>query len=135
MISTAMQDQRMADLLDISEAAAFLSVSETSLRRWTNRGRLRCLRVGGRRERRFRRDDLLAFLGEQGRTDPRPAPNHFCSLYTSDLDRVRQAAAFLAAALQPHMLCLLVAAKDIQRAVIALLERDHPALRSDLKAG
>ena len=50
------------DLLDISEAAQFLNVSETSLRRWTNDGLLACLRIGRRRERRFRRTDLLAFL-------------------------------------------------------------------------
>ena len=49
-------------LLDIEQAARFLNVSETSLRRWTNDGRLACLRVGRRRERRFRRADLLAFL-------------------------------------------------------------------------
>jgi excisionase family DNA binding protein len=55
----------MADeqqFLTIAEAAAFLRVSETSLRRWTNSGKLRCYRVGGRRERRFRRSDLLAFM-------------------------------------------------------------------------
>jgi hypothetical protein len=33
-------------LLDISEAAQFLNVSETSLRRWTNAGALACLRIG-----------------------------------------------------------------------------------------
>ena len=49
-------------LLDIEQAARFLNVSETSLRRWTNDGRLACLRVGRRRERRFRKADLLAFL-------------------------------------------------------------------------
>jgi transcriptional repressor of dcmA and dcmR len=50
------------ELLDIGQAAAFLNVSEASLRRWTNSGRLACLRVGRRRERRFRREDLLGFL-------------------------------------------------------------------------
>ena len=53
------------DLLDIKQAARFLNVSEASLRRWTNSGRLACLRVGRRRERRFRRDDLLAFAEKQ----------------------------------------------------------------------
>ena len=47
------------ELLDIEQAARFLNVSETSLRRWTNAGRLACLRVGRRQERRFRRVDLL----------------------------------------------------------------------------
>ena len=48
--------------LTITEAAKFLQVSETSLRRWTNNGTLRCFRVGGRNERRFLKEDLLAFL-------------------------------------------------------------------------
>jgi excisionase family DNA binding protein len=39
--------------LTIAEAAEFLHVSETSLRRWTNSGKLRSFRVGGRNERRF----------------------------------------------------------------------------------
>lgn len=51
------------ELLDISEAAQFLNVSETSLRRWTNDGLLPCLRIGRRRERRFRRADLSGFHG------------------------------------------------------------------------
>jgi excisionase family DNA binding protein len=48
--------------LTITEAAEFLQVSETSLRRWTNSGKLRCFRVGGRNERRFLKEDLLAFM-------------------------------------------------------------------------
>lgn len=48
--------------LTITEAADFLQVSETSLRRWTNNGTLRCFRVGGRNERRFLKEDLLAFM-------------------------------------------------------------------------
>ncbi len=63
-----LRPQEIADpneLLDIGQAAAFLNVSEASLRRWTNSGRLACLRVGRRRERRFRREDLLGFLEGQ----------------------------------------------------------------------
>ena len=48
--------------LTIAEAAEFLHVSETSLRRWTNSGSLRCFRVGVRRERRFLVEDLLEFV-------------------------------------------------------------------------
>src|SRR5206468_3644667 len=135
MIGTAMQDGAMADLLDIREAAEFLRVSETSLRRWTNAGRLPCLRIGGRRERRFRRSDLLAFLGTAGDRAQTATQNHFCGFYTSDVDRARAAAAFLATALQPHVLCLLVAAKDVQRIVISLLEQDRPSIQNDVRAG
>jgi len=130
-----MQDGLRAELLDIREAAALLRVSETSLRRWTNAGRLPCLRVGGRRERRFRRADLLAFLSGEGATGHSPSRSHFCGLYTSDLSRVREAAAFLAGGLQPRTLSMLVAAPDVQRAVIELLERDRPATRNDLETG
>src|SRR3982074_2152102 len=95
------------DLLDIGEAARFLNVSETSLRRWTNAGALPCLRVGRRRERRFRRADLLAFMEHQplranhGESRPADGPSprgvedaitltqgsHLCGFYDSDLGR------------------------------------------------
>src|ERR1700736_5039321 len=53
--------------LTIAEAAEFLHVSQTSLRRWTNRGKLRSFRVGGRNERRFLMNDLLAFIPSASR--------------------------------------------------------------------
>ena len=52
----------MTGLLTIDEAARYLSVSKTSLRRWTRLGTLPCVRVGARRERRFRREDLDRIL-------------------------------------------------------------------------
>ncbi len=54
--------QEKQRFLTIGEAAEFLHVSEVSLRRWTNSGKLRCFRVGGRNERRFLVEDLLAFM-------------------------------------------------------------------------
>lgn len=48
----------LTGLLTIDEAARYLSVSKSSLRRWTRLGKLVCSRVGARRERRFRREDL-----------------------------------------------------------------------------
>ncbi|HZO74963.1 MAG TPA: MEDS domain-containing protein [Ktedonobacteraceae bacterium] len=59
--------------LTIEEAATFLHVSETSLRRWTNSGKLPCYRVGGRSERRFLAEDLLAFM--RSRTTPSSPPS------------------------------------------------------------
>jgi excisionase family DNA binding protein len=55
--------------LTIAEAAKFLQVSQISLRRWSNSGKLRSFRVGGRNERRFLIDDLLAFMSS---TDTQP---------------------------------------------------------------
>lgn len=45
-----------------------LNVSQMTLRRWTNAGQLRCYRVGGRRERRFKIEDLNEYL--ESRTAP-----------------------------------------------------------------
>jgi excisionase family DNA binding protein len=50
-------------LLTLEEAARYLGVSKISLRRWTNDGQLSCHRVGVRRERRFEKKMLDAFLG------------------------------------------------------------------------
>jgi excisionase family DNA binding protein len=123
MIGNRMQDPTASELLDIREAAALLRVSETSLRRWTNSGRLPCLRIGGRHERRFRRSDLLAFVGGQPH-HATPLRSHFCGLYTSELSRARSAAAFLKAGVQTGALCFLAAATDVLRAVRELLPRD-----------
>jgi len=62
----------MKPLLTIDEAAKYLRVSKTSLRRWTNEGRLECVRVGVRGVRRFRVEALDRFL-QQGVVEAEPA--------------------------------------------------------------
>jgi excisionase family DNA binding protein len=124
-------------LLDIKEAARLLGVSETSLRRWTNSGVLACVRVGGRRERRFRQADLLAFLEHQpadGAPGGRPIPpgSHLCALFASDSARVSQAADFLADGLGARSLCLLVAASSARNSILRELKRRVPSLKSAL---
>lgn len=57
---------RSDQLLNIKQAASLLNVSEVSLRRWTRSGKVACLRVGPKRERRFRLEDLHAFLEREG---------------------------------------------------------------------
>jgi len=81
--------------LTITEAAEFLQVSETSLRRWTNSGKLRCFRVGGRNERRFLKEDLLAFMQKidlqldvqepesETSSDPLSVERHICMFFAN----------------------------------------------------
>lgn len=121
------------ELLDIAQAAALLNVSEMSLRRWTNTGQLPCLRIGGRRERRFRRADLLAFAEGQS-TPKRAGGGHLCSLYTNDVGRTRHAAAALADGLQSGSVCFLAAQPDVAERVLAQLARDRASLRNELDA-
>lgn len=47
--------------MDLSEAAAFLGVHFTTLRRWADAGKVPCIRTPGGR-RRFNRSELVAFL-------------------------------------------------------------------------
>jgi excisionase family DNA binding protein len=53
-------------LLTLDEAAKYLAVSKSTLRRWTNDSRLACHRVGPRAERRFDKDVLDAFVSRVG---------------------------------------------------------------------
>jgi transcriptional repressor of dcmA and dcmR len=130
-----MPSVRDDELLDIKEAADFLKVSETSLRRWTNSGRLRCLRVGRRRERRFRRADLLAFVEHPPGVEARAARSgdatghsaHLLGVYGTDRGRAQVAASFLADGLREGRRCFLVATPVIQAEVIRQLRDRHPA--------
>jgi excisionase family DNA binding protein len=143
------------ELLDISGAAQFLSVSEASLRRWTNGGILPCLRIGRRRERRFRRADLLAFMEEsagaqraasgkegtmkrQGPQDEAVAAingNHLCGIYGSDAGRLDLAVPFLLEGLQKKSVCFLVAPSAAQGDILKAMKKKRPSLESDIKAG
>jgi transcriptional repressor of dcmA and dcmR len=121
-----------SELLDIAQAAALLQVSEASLRRWTNGGRLPCLRIGGRRERRFRRADLMAFL--EGQPSATPA-GHLCGFYTSDLGRTRLAAGLLGDRLEAGWVCFLAAEPEVRERIIAQLVLRRPALQRDIDGG
>jgi len=120
-----------SELLDIAQAAELLRVSEASLRRWTNAGRLPCRRIGGRRERRFRRADLMAFLERDASNTP---AHHVCAFYASDQARTRQAASFIGKGLDAGSVCVLAAERRVRERVLARLARRRPALRRDLEA-
>jgi excisionase family DNA binding protein len=142
------------ELLDIKQAASFLGVSETSLRRWTNAGQLACLRVGGKRERRFRRADLVAFMEAQPVTDPPPRSQpsdhrqhtliagvsvtfgtHLCALYGNDAGRTKLAVEFLFEGLRPGSVCFLNASEEARGQILAKLERGRGSLQPEIDAG
>ena len=49
-------------MLTAREIARFLNVHINTVRRWSNRGMLKTYRIGTRGDRRFRREDVVAFL-------------------------------------------------------------------------
>ena len=143
------------ELLDIEQAAQFLNVSATSLRRWTNAGRLACLRVGRRRERRFRRADLLAFMEDQPAegqagaprsSSPHPAHTvidgiayslgaHICGLFDSELGRIKQVIGFLEGGLRPGTVCFYSGPEAARADALSQFEKSRPSLRADIAAG
>ena len=146
----------MADpngLLDIGQAAEFLRVSETSLRRWTNAGKLACLRIGQKRERRFRRADLLAFMENQpgntgtgvGHAEPgRPGPNsesngshprHACSLYSTDAGCIEAAVPFLLDGLREGSVCYLVGGPRIKDGILDEMVKRRASVNEDVESG
>jgi excisionase family DNA binding protein len=143
-----------SDLLNIKQAARLLNVTETSLRRWTNEGRLACFRIGAKRERRFRRADLLTFLEEQPARGPTPgraaadlrphtlvggpplaAGTHLCSLYATGAGRTKLAAEFLIDGLKPDSVCYLVATPSSSREVLRQINRQYPTVDADIESG
>ena len=139
------------ELLDIAGAAAFLNVSETSLRRWTNSGRLACLRVGLKRERRFRRADLIAFMEDEPRVDesghqtsleaegPRTRASnrghHLCGVYETSLGLITLAVPFLLEGLQEGSICFLIGTAAMRSEIVKFLTAKRKLLGNDIKAG
>ena len=49
-------------LLKIREAAEMLNVNPETLRRWDNEGRLKAVRIGRRKDRRYKVEDLQKLM-------------------------------------------------------------------------
>ncbi|MCP5083984.1 MAG: helix-turn-helix domain-containing protein [Alphaproteobacteria bacterium] len=128
-----LQPDQNSELLNIKEAAALLKVSEASLRRWTNSGRLACMRLGAKRERRFKREDLMAFMEDRAAPQAPPASrpsevllegvaieygNHICTLYENDLGRLKWSVPFIQDGLRNGEGCLLIATKAVREEVL-----------------
>ena len=107
----------MQQLLNTAEAARFLRVSQASIRRWADSGRLPASRVGGRRERRFKEQDLVAFL-DRGDVQATGAvtigsaqvsvPGHLAAFYSTDEGRLRLSVPFFAEGIRAGQYCILV---------------------------
>lgn len=125
-------------MLSTREAAERLGVSEASVRRWSDSGRLPVRRVGKRRERRFKPEDVDAAARQllphrtAGAT-PASAqkvvvsgktldlPFHVPAFYDSDAGRVRLTAPFIADGLRAGQPCFLIAqGEELESYLVAL---------------
>lgn len=83
----------MSKLLTIKEAARYLNVSEMSLRRWTNSGKLKCLRVGKKNERRFQEEDLIEYISGNTKMNSTklvlPEDSHVAHFYKTESEGMK----------------------------------------------
>src|SRR5437773_4036398 len=137
-------------LLNTEEAARFLRVSEASIRRWSDAGLLPAVRVGGRRERRFREADLIEYLGGQHAPHPHsasgpstvnvggvqlPVHSHLATFYSSDAGRLRLTIPFLADGIQAGQPCFVAASGDVLNAYLEALRAGGVDIDSAIRRG
>ena len=58
------KDQKMPELLTLDEACALLKVHPNTLRAWDNKGILPAIRIGTKRVRRYKKEDLLRYINK-----------------------------------------------------------------------
>lgn len=51
-------------LLTISQTAQILNVSPWTLRQWDNKGKLRAIRIGSRKDRRYKKEDIIEVINK-----------------------------------------------------------------------
>lgn len=121
----------MDKLLNIKEAAAFLNVSEMTIRQWTNSGKLKCFRVGGKKERRFRLSDLQEILNINVHEIPVgfnessvPKSSHISHFYSKEEDSLGLGMSFVKEGLDRGEVVLIASPDTRIRKLLTSLE-DH----------
>ena len=126
----------MERLFDIKDAARFLNVSEMTIRRWTNSVKLKCYRVGGRRERRFHKSDLEELLHDSQNHSLKPlgfrgqkAPDgsHMAHFYSGNSEALGVSVPYLVEGVKRGEALLVVMPPERSRELLENLDgQNHP---------
>lgn len=57
-----LEDQKFPELLSLKEACKILKVHPNTLRQWDEKGILKAIRFGARRDRRYKKEDIMKLL-------------------------------------------------------------------------
>ncbi len=60
-----MKDTEIPKLLSLQEACDILKCHPNTLRQWDKKGILKAVRFGERKDRRYKKEDILRFLNQQ----------------------------------------------------------------------
>lgn len=67
MEEKAKNEQELPELLSLKEASEVLKCHPNTLRKWDAKGILVAVRFGERKDRRYRKEDILKFLNQKRR--------------------------------------------------------------------
>lgn len=59
------KEEKMPELLTLKEACEILKVHPNTLRQWDGKGILKAVRFGQRRDRRYRKEDILRLIDKK----------------------------------------------------------------------
>lgn len=59
------KNQKIPELFTLKEACEILKVHPNTLRQWDEKGILKAVRFGQRRDRRYRKEDILKLIGKK----------------------------------------------------------------------
>jgi len=59
------KDQKIPELLTLKEACEILKIHPNTLRQWDEKGILKAVRFGQRKDRRYRKEDILNLLSNK----------------------------------------------------------------------
>ena len=59
------QENKIPELLSLKQACEVLKVHPNTLRQWDEKGILKAIRFGARRDRKYRKEDILKFLDNE----------------------------------------------------------------------
>lgn len=57
-----MNKNKLPEILTMKQACEFLNVHPNTLRNWDNKGALKAIRFGSRRDRRYKKSDILKLI-------------------------------------------------------------------------
>ena len=65
MVKVHKKDQKVPELLTLKQACAALQCHPNTLRQWDENGILKAIRFGARRDRRYRKQDILKLINQR----------------------------------------------------------------------
>ena len=64
MVQTRSKLNKLPDVLTLKQACEILNCHPNTLRNWDNKGILKAIRFGSRRDRRYKKSDILKLLNK-----------------------------------------------------------------------